>query len=164
MRMRPMVLAAVLFVAGCATDTQPRAAEETASAESTPSATAADVVREELASTDPKNAPGETLYLTRVTFAPRAKIPTHTHPGTQIAFIEKGTLTFTVVRGGSVRIHEDGETRELGAGETAELDAGSWIVEKEGVVHYGRNRTDEESVILTSALLESGEPFSTEAR
>ena len=166
MRMRSTLLAvsAVLVVSGCGADTQPRGAEATATAESTPSATSADIVREELGSTEPKNAPGETLYMTRVTFEPGYRIPTHTHAGVQMAYIEKGTLTYTVVRGGSVPINEDGKTRVLGSGETTEVAAGTWIVENEAVVHYGRNETDEEVVILTSALLESGEPFSTEVR
>lgn len=163
-----LVAAALLTWVACGTDTRPTVAEATATAESTatakstPTSESPDIIREEMGSTDPSNAPGETLYMTRVRFTPGYRIATHTHPGTQLAFVEKGTLTYTVVRGGSVPVHDpDGEIRHLGPGETTQLPSGSWIVENEGVVHYGRNDTDGEVVLLTSAILEKGEPIST---
>ena len=129
------------------------------------SATAVDVQREVMGSADPPNAPGVTLHMTRVTFPPGYRIPTHTHPGTQLAFVERGTLTYEVVRGGSVTIHEpDGTTQRLGPGDKTQIPAGSWLVELPGVVHYGSNETSTEVVVLTSALLGKGKPISTEVK
>ncbi|HST38559.1 MAG TPA: hypothetical protein VLK58_03580, partial [Conexibacter sp.] len=45
---------------------------------------------------DPPGAPGRTLGLSRVTVAPGAELALHRHPGTQIANIARGTLTYWV--------------------------------------------------------------------
>jgi hypothetical protein len=59
----------------------------------------APVVRTVLAEdVDPTGAAGRTLGLSRVTVAPGAALALHRHPGTQIASIERGTLTYWVVR------------------------------------------------------------------
>ena len=51
----------------------------------------------------PPGAPGRTLGLSRVTIPPHTALAPHRHPGDQIAYIERGTLTYTV-RTGVVRI------------------------------------------------------------
>ena len=62
-------------------------------------------VREALAQVvNPRGAPGRTLGLSRVTIPPHTALAPHHHPGYQIAYIERGTLTYTV-RTGVVRIY-----------------------------------------------------------
>ena len=48
---------------------------------------------------DPAGAPGRTLALSRVTIPARTALALHHHPGTQIAYIQRGTLTYTVKTG-----------------------------------------------------------------
>ena len=156
---RGLVVMAVLVSTSCGSTSAPTKPRPTASS------TAVDVQREVMGTADPPNARGESLSMTRVTFPPGYRIPTHTHPGTQLAFVERGTLTYEVVRGGSVTIHRsDGTTQRLGPGDRTKIPAGSWLVELPGVVHYGWNQTSAEVVVLTSALLGKGKPVSTEVK
>ena len=52
---------------------------------------------------DPRGARGRTLALSRVRIPARTALALHRHPGHQIAYIERGTLTYTV-RSGVVRV------------------------------------------------------------
>ena len=49
--------------------------------------------------TDPPGAPGYTLTLIRYTIAPGAQLAAHVHPGVQMAEVDEGTLTYTIVSG-----------------------------------------------------------------
>ena len=123
-----------------------------------PTPTASAVVRTVLASGEPMAAAGATLELVRYTIAPGTKLPSHRHPGMQLALVESGTLTYSVVEG-SVTVHErDGGSRIVGPGETTTIRSGEWIVETEDIVHFGENRSDLPVVILASSLLATGEP------
>ena len=51
------------------------------------------ITRTDLGSALPANAPGQELYLQRVTIAPGAKLPEHFHQGTQVAHIIAGDNT-----------------------------------------------------------------------
>src|SRR5262245_20141572 len=67
-------------------------------------ASAPPVTRKALAQqVDPVGAPGRTLGLSKVRVAPGARIALHHHPGTQLAYIQHGVLTYTV-RTGSVDV------------------------------------------------------------
>ena len=58
------------------------------------------VVREALAQdVNPAGAKGRTLGLSRVDVPPGAQLALHRHPGVQIARIDEGVLTYTVVTG-----------------------------------------------------------------
>src|SRR5829696_5023349 len=57
------------------------------------------VVRDVLAADLPAAAPGQELQLVRYVIQPDTRLATHIHPGTQIASIEAGVLTYTVVTG-----------------------------------------------------------------
>src|SRR3954468_17894772 len=57
------------------------------------------ITRADLGSALPANAPGQQLYLQRVTIAPGAKLPQHFHQGTQVARILGGVLTYDVASG-----------------------------------------------------------------
>jgi len=121
-------------------------------------ASPAAVVRSILAGGDPVAASGQRLELVRYTIQPHTKLAAHHHPGMQLALIESGTLTYTVISG-SVDIHKpDGTTSTISAGQTGTIGPGEWIVEDEQIVHFGENATDQLVVILASSLLEAGEP------
>lgn len=158
---RSLATALMLVCIGCGTY-EPPSARPTPMHSSTP---AADVARQAMGSVDPENAEGETLSMTRVTFPPHYRLASHTHPGTQMAFVEEGTLTYGVVRGGRVTIHgPDGSTRRLGPGKETEIETGSWFVENPGLVHYGANDTSGEVVLQTTALFRTGAAPSTERK
>lgn len=73
--------------------------------------------------------------------------------------IESGRLTYTVVSGGEVVVHQlDGGTRTIKAGMTDVIVAGEWIVEREPVIHYGANLTKDVVEILATTLLRDGQP------
>jgi len=115
-------------------------------------------VRTILAGGDPAAAPGERLELARYTIQPHTKLAAHHHPGMQLALIETGTLTYTVISG-SVDVHAtDGSTRTISAGKTGTINAGEWIAENEQIVHFGENGTDMPLAILASSLFMAGAP------
>jgi len=113
----------------------------------------------------PPGAPGRTLGLSRVTIPAHTALAPHRHPGDQIAYIEHGTLTYTV-RTGVVRIYRgpaDASPRFLGtirAGETGRVRAGEWVVERQGDVHFGANSGRRPVVILLATLFTTGSPAS----
>ena len=114
---------------------------------------------------NPRGAAGRTLGLSRVTIQARTALAPHRHPGYQIAYIERGTLTYTV-RTGVVRIYRgaaDASPRLVGtvrAGETGRVRAGEWVVERQGDVHFGANRGRRPVVILLATLFTTGSPAS----
>ncbi|MDQ2677195.1 MAG: cupin domain-containing protein [Actinomycetota bacterium] len=123
-----------------------------------PTATTVEVRTEVLSDlVDPPGADGRTLSLVRYTIAPGAKLAPHEHPGVQMAHIESGTLTYTVVSG-TARVQRAGATDQVVATSptTIELDAGDSVVEIDGMVHFGENRTAEPVVILASLLTQDG--------
>ncbi|HSV41176.1 MAG TPA: hypothetical protein VLI04_20610 [Nocardioidaceae bacterium] len=97
------------------------------------------------------------------------KIPAHTalslhrHPGFQIAYLQKGTLTLTV-ESGVVRVYrgpadQDPDlVRRIAGGETGRVHAGEWVIERPGVIHFGANRGDTPVVILLATLFRNGSP------
>lgn len=125
----------------------------------------APVVREALAQdVDPAGAKGRTLGLSRVDVQPGAQLALHRHPGVQIARIDQGVLTYTVVRGGSVTVWRGNpevkatKVRTIRPGQTAPIRAGQWIVEKPGTIHRARNRGKKKIVIYIATLFRNGEP------
>ena len=117
---------------------------------------------------DPRGAPGRTLALSRVRIPARTALALHRHPGHQIAYIERGTLTYTV-RSGVVRVFRgaadaDPElVRTVGPGQTGRVRTGEWVVERPGDVHFGANRGDRPVVILLATLFRTGLPASIPA-
>jgi quercetin dioxygenase-like cupin family protein len=123
------------------------------------------VVREPLAQADaPKGAADRTLGLSRVTVMPGARLASHHHPGTQIARVTNGTLTYSVETG-SVKVlrgPSDDPTlvRRIDAGETGKVRTGQWIVEQPSEVHHAANRGTEPVVIYLATLFPTGAPAS----
>jgi quercetin dioxygenase-like cupin family protein len=113
----------------------------------------------------PPGAPGRTLGLSRVTIPARTALTPHRHPGDQIAYIEHGTLTYTV-RTGLVRIYRGAAdasprlVRTIRAGQTGRVGTGEWVVERQGDVHFGANRGRRPVVILLATLFTVGSPAS----
>jgi quercetin dioxygenase-like cupin family protein len=124
------------------------------------------VTRSILVEATPVAAPDRSLQLVRYVIEPGAKLPAHTHPGTQIAWIESGELTYTVVDG-EIPVQRgtaDGVpdvTEVIVSGQTTVLKPGDAVVEHEDMVHFGENRGEVPVVILASTLLVAGEPPAT---
>ena len=120
-------------------------------------------VRVDLASGLPDFAPGYRLSLTRAVIPPGGAFPPHRHAGMQVAYIQSGTLQFTVFRG-AVKVYRgdaDGSeklVRTLTAGHTGSIVQGEWIVETPSVWHQGANKGSKRVVILLATLLREGKP------
>lgn len=130
-------------------------------ADATPVNPHAAVVREVINEGMPEAAPGQVLQLVRYYIPPNISLPVHIHPGMQVAFVESGTLTYTVVEGTATFIRADGEVGELNAGETTEFNIGDSVVEPQGMVHFGENKTDKPVILLVASLFDANEPPSS---
>ena len=97
------------------------------------------ITRTDLGSALPANAPGQQLYLQRVTIAPGAKLPEHFHQGTQVAHIISGVLTYDIASGAAAVTRADGTTETVHAPATVKLRTGDGLVETQGLVHHGSN-------------------------
>jgi quercetin dioxygenase-like cupin family protein len=116
------------------------------------------VVRTVLAGGRPGAAPNDNLELARYVIQPGTRLVAHHHPGMQLAFIESGTLSYTVLVG-TVTVHGvGGASRTIAAGQTGTITAGEWIAEDESIHHFGENAGTVPVVILASSLLEADEP------
>jgi quercetin dioxygenase-like cupin family protein len=108
-------------------------------------------------------APGRTLTLASVVVPPGATLARHRHPGTQVAVITAGRLTYTV-HTGTVRAYRrgaDGDPvlwRALRAGSTTVLPAGTSLVEQPGSIHRAANRGRTPVRITLSMLAPNGSP------
>jgi quercetin dioxygenase-like cupin family protein len=112
---------------------------------------------------DVVGAKGKELTLSRVTIPAGAQLPLHHHAGTQIAHIERGTLTYTV-KTGEVRVMK-GEAdvkpklvHRISAGQTGKIHAGEWIVEQPTVTHTAGNNGKTKVVIYLASLVPAGSP------
>ncbi|MCW2967830.1 MAG: Cupin 2 conserved barrel domain protein [Solirubrobacteraceae bacterium] len=128
------------------------------------SSTAPTAVRHALAAQDnPIGAHGRTLGLSRVDIPAHAQLALHHHAGTQIAYIQAGTLTYTV-KTGQVTIRTgaaDANPRVVGhitAGHSGKIHAGQWIVEQPTEIHRAGNNTSKPVVILLATLFPIGSP------
>ncbi|MFB2896262.1 cupin domain-containing protein [Aerosakkonemataceae cyanobacterium BLCC-F50] len=116
------------------------------------------VTREVLASGYPTQEQKQILELVRYSIAPRAKLPTHIHPGMQIERVEAGTLTYTVVKGEAKVTKANGRELILQAGKTMEITVGDSLVESAGMVHYGENKTNNPVTLLSASLFDTNQP------
>jgi quercetin dioxygenase-like cupin family protein len=152
---RPALLAGAIVLSGtavlaCGADTaRPPPAEAT---------------RTVLAQTvDPPGARGRTLGLSRVTIPPDTRLPLHRHPGVQLAYVQQGTLTYTVKRG-VVEVYrgaadqDPGVVRRVSGGQSGSVNAGEWVIERPRDVHFGANNGDRPVVILLATLFKNGMP------
>jgi len=98
------------------------------------------------------------LALGRVVVDPGATIPPHEHPGTQLATIASGDLTYTVLTGEVVVVAADGWRRSVPAGETVVLRPGDAVIEQPGALHTARNEGGAPVVIILATLFPAGAP------
>jgi quercetin dioxygenase-like cupin family protein len=112
---------------------------------------------------NPVGARGRTLGLSQVKIARGARLALHRHPGTQLAYIKRGVLTYSVRRG-SVRVMRGAAdespqlVRRIRRGQTRKIRAGEWIVEQPSTVHRARNDGRAPVVILLATLFANGSP------
>ena len=111
-----------------------------------------------------RGAKDRTLELSRVVIPAGVELGRHSHEGTQIAFVDRGKLRYTVQAGGvTVKTGSPGEVtvvRKIKPGQTGTLRAGNWIVEQPITQHSAANRGDKKVVIYLSNLLKTGAPAS----
>jgi quercetin dioxygenase-like cupin family protein len=114
---------------------------------------------------DPPGGHGRTLGLARVRIPPHTRLALHRHPGVQLAYVQKGTLSYTVKRG-VVKVYRGNAdqdpvvARRISDGRSARVHAGEWVIERPGVVHFGANHGDRPVVILLATLFRNGMPSS----
>ena len=128
---------------------------------------AAGVTPEILGRIEPPGAPGYTLQLVRVTFAPDAAVAAHRHSGGTVTTEISGSHAFTVLEGNARLIRagsatpaagtEAGEPMELGEEYTIAL--GDVIVFDESVVHSAHNPNSEPAVLMEAQLRASDRPL-----
>jgi len=116
-------------------------------------------------SVDPPGARGRTLGLARVTIPAHTRLGLHRHPGVQLAYIQKGTLTYTVKRGvvnvyRGAADHDPRVVRRVAGGQTGRVNAGEWVQERPRAVHFGANGGDRPVVIVLATLFKNGSPAS----
>ena len=114
------------------------------------------VVKDVLAEdTEPPGAPGYTLTLIRYTIAPGAKLAPHVHPGVQMAHIDEGTLSYTIVSGTAQVRRGSGPAAPVTGPANLSLGPGDSVVEPFDMVHFGANDTAEPVVITATLLTET---------
>lgn len=137
--------------------TAPTTARDTSASTTAPGST--EVVKDVLGTeVDPPGAPGRTLTLIRYTIPPGVKLAPHIHPGVQLARITSGELTYTVEQGTAIVRRKGASSDErIDAPATVTLGPGDTVVERDGMVHFGANETDEPIVIDATLLTVDGE-------
>jgi quercetin dioxygenase-like cupin family protein len=116
------------------------------------------IVRTELGSTLPGNAPGQRLGLWHYTIPAGTALVPHRHPGWQVARIASGTLTYTILSGTVTVFRAAGNQESYGPGQSIKLGPGDTVIETPDVHHFGANEGTEPVEIYTSTLLSDGEP------
>ena len=66
-----------------------------------------------------------------------------------------------MVEGSANYVRANGTTGVLEAGQETDFEVGDSLVEAQGMVHFGENRTDQPVVLLVSALFEADVPPSS---
>ena len=112
---------------------------------------------------EPEAAPGQALSLVRITFEPGGYFASHGHPGTQIWYIDAGTLS-TTIQEGTARLTRApvGGTptpaEHLAPGDDVTMLAGDALFFGPDLVHTVRNEGDETTILLISAILAADQP------
>ena len=112
-------------------------------------------------------APGYTLQLIRLTFAPGGRIAMHSHPGDAVFYVESGTIGWTTGSGtpmltragtGTAVAGSPVPTEPLTAGAEVLLQAGDAVFYDQEATHDVRNTGSEPAVVLYSALRAADQP------
>ncbi len=127
-----------------------------------------EVAGQELKSGTSSTAPGQILRLVRVIIPAGDEVAPHSHPGTQLAFISEGILTYTVIDGevDVSRAADSGNAmvETFQTGDTLKLEVGDSIREPKGMIHMARNDGGQPVVIYLLSLFPEGEPVSNPAQ
>ena len=117
--------------------------------------------------TNPRGADGRTMYLQRVTIPAGTLLADHFHNGSQVGAVVEGTLRYTVIRGGRVKVVASDPTGQKPAvlhviepGDTYDVEAGQAVIEPAGVVHHAEAVGGHRVVVYVSSLLVNGAPLS----
>lgn len=161
---RPVIVAAfvmlVTIVGGLVSGVQ-HSGMAAVEPDGTPVATVSAIANEVLVHASPVPVADGELALGRVTLLAGAVLPPHYHPGTQIAVVVQGTLTYTVYSG-AVELYRHGSASAdpeiVDAGGTVEVRAGDALVETPGAVHQGRNIGASPVIIYLSTLFPANTP------
>ena len=123
------------------------------------------VTAEVFAAAPSDRAAGQTVYLARFVFQPGAEIFPHSHPGTTVLGVESGSLGWTLLEGTAHVVRgaaagATGPAEDLTEpGTDVTLEPGDAIFYEDDVVHTARGAGDEETVVLGSFVLTTGEPL-----
>jgi quercetin dioxygenase-like cupin family protein len=116
------------------------------------------IVRTDLGTTLPADAPGQRLGLWHYTIPAGAALVPHRHPGWQVARIVSGNLRYSIISGTVTVIRAGGTQESRGAGETTTLGAGDTVIENPGAHHFGANDGPAVVELYTATLLTDGQP------
>jgi quercetin dioxygenase-like cupin family protein len=103
--------------------------------------------RADLAKHDLSGDPGHEAIQVRVTLAPGASAPRHTHPGEEIVYVIKGAIEYRLEGQAPVR-----------------LTRGETLFIPEGVVHSVRNVGGTQAVELATYIVSKGQPLLAPAK
>src|SRR5687768_2984695 len=110
-------------------------------------------------------APEQTVYLARFVIQPGAELYPHNHPGTIILGVASGSLSWTLLEG-TAHVVRGAAAGAMGPAEDLTepgtdvvLEPGDAIFYEDDVVHTARGAGDEETVVLGTLVLASGEPL-----
>jgi quercetin dioxygenase-like cupin family protein len=139
----------------------------TAQAPTPTPAYAAGITAEILGRIEPPAAPGYTLQLVRITFAPGAEVAAHRHSGGTVTTQLSGSHAFTVLDGQARLIRMGSATPVAGAdagepmavGQEYTLAPGDVIVFDESVVHTAHNPNTEPAVLMEAELRATDRPL-----
>jgi quercetin dioxygenase-like cupin family protein len=128
---------------------------------------AAGVTAEILGRIEPPAAPGYTLQLVRVTFAPEAAVAAHRHSGGTVTTQIAGSHAFTVLEGTARLIRAGTATPAAGTeagelmvvGQEYTIALGDVMVFDETVVHTAHNPTTEPAVLMEAQLRAADRPL-----
>ena len=123
------------------------------------------VTAEVFAGAPSDRAPGQTAYVARFIFQPGAEIFPHNHPGTTVLGVASGSFSWTLLEGTAHVVRgaaagATGPAEDLTEpGTEVTLEPGDAIFYEDDVVHTARGAGAEETVVLGTLVLTSGEPL-----
>jgi quercetin dioxygenase-like cupin family protein len=113
-------------------------------------------------------APGNTLLLFRMTFAPGGKIALHRHPGDGVFYVDSGRITWTTGEGtplltraaaaAAIAAGTPTPPEPLAAGQEVVLEPGDAVFYDGQTSHEVRNDGAEEAVVLYAGLRAADQP------
>jgi quercetin dioxygenase-like cupin family protein len=162
---RPRLLALIAFVALAGLTAPGLAAQEATPGPIAVTELAPGFTVEVFAGAPSDRAPDQTVYLARFVIQPGAEIYPHSHPGTVILGVASGSLGWTLLEGTAHVVRgaaagATGPAEDLTEpGTDVVLEPGDAIFYEDDVVHTARGAGDEETVVLGTLVLASGEPL-----